>query len=521
MERQHWEDGMNRRYTLFLLLILCCAFGVIPARAAGPIHVTAVYLGVQGYGTAAAADKDSFRHRFFVNGTEEKWLVSPQDHYAIQNRLQEGYVYDVTVRDSTVIAAEFAAAAAEGRITAANPSTVTIDEKTLPVTGVYEIFNRDAGCAAVVPKTAAESVGKTAKVYGDTVYLSFLAEDYHAPVYGVLGRRTLKNLLETALEPVGTTLYVYGGAWDWQDVQASNQARTLGLPQSWVDFFQQQDAGYQYKKDTDPAHSFYPFGKWNAYYYAGADCSGYLGWVLYQVLNTEDSPEEGEVAASTTLAGNLAARGLGTLTRSSRGDGAAKPEFQPGDIFSLQGHVWLCLGVCNDGSIVLAHSTPSRSKTGDGCGGGVQLSALNPESDMDPDCEAYRLAQMYMNRYYPAWSVRYDAQLYRYRVYAALAENQKSGRFRWNQTVLTDPDGYTEKSAAEILEDLFHAPANAQDILGRAMGLGTLAGTEQVGFAADAALMGTQAALCESMQTGQSRYGSGFWDIRGSLSAYT
>ena len=94
--------------------------------------------------------------------------------------------------------------------------------------------------------------GKTAKVYGDTVYLTFIAEPYTAPVSGTPGERTLKNYLQTAMNPVGTALYVYGGSWDWQDVNSSNQALTIGLPQSWIDFFQQQDANYTYKNQCRP-----------------------------------------------------------------------------------------------------------------------------------------------------------------------------------------------------------------------------------------------------------------------------
>lgn len=81
-----------------------------------------------------------------------------------------------------------------------------------------------------------------------------MAEPYRAPVSGTPGLKTLKNLLATALEPVGTTLYVYGGSWDWQDSCSANQAMTIGLPQSWIDFFQQQDVDYDFKaEDEDTA----------------------------------------------------------------------------------------------------------------------------------------------------------------------------------------------------------------------------------------------------------------------------
>ena len=68
---------------------------------------------------------------------------------------------------------------------------------------------------------------------------------------GTPGEKTLKNFLATALTPVGTSLYVYGGSWDWQDVNSSNQSMTIGLSQSWIDFFQSQDANYTYKYNAD------------------------------------------------------------------------------------------------------------------------------------------------------------------------------------------------------------------------------------------------------------------------------
>ena len=299
--------------------------------------------------------------------------------------------------------------------------------------------------------------GKTAKVYDGVVYLTFVAKPYTAPVSGKAGERTLKNYLKTALEPVGTTLYVYGAGWDWQDDLSSNQSMTIGLSQSWIDFFQQQDANYTYKNSADPAHSYYPHNSWNQYYYAGVDCSAYIGWTVYNVMHTESTTNDlsdGYVMSAVKMAKTFADKGWGTWTRDIK-------SFKPGDIFSMSGHVWTVLGVCDDGSIVFLHSTPSDSKAGQG-GGGVQLSALNPNSDDDKNCEAYKLVTKYMTKYYPEWSERYDAVLRSYDSYATPASGSEysktwSGNFSWNLdgTGLTDPDGYADMSAAEILADLF------------------------------------------------------------------
>lgn len=455
----------KRLCSLLLVLTMLSTLLVAPASAleadgstnAG--NETYVYLGVKDYGTVEADSKPDFVHRFYTNGEEVQYTIASSDNkYAVQNKLQEGYVYDLSTQGNVVTDANLAAAKAEGKIESATASSVTVGGKTYDIANVYEITNNTAGKATVTAKTAADlTAGATVKVYGDTAFLTFVAEDYTAPVSGTPGKRTLKNYLQTAMNPVGTALYVYGGSWDWQDVNSSNQALTIGLPQSWIDFFQQQDANYTYMNDDDPAHSYYPHNSWNQYYYAGVDCSAYIGWTVYNVMHTESTTNDlsdGYVMSAVKMAKTFADKGWGTWTRDIK-------SFKPGDIFSMSGHVWTVLGVCDDGSIVFLHSTPSDSKAGQG-GGGVQLSALNSNSDNDKNCEAYKLVTKYMTKYYPEWSTRYDAVLRSYDSYATPASGSEysktwSGNFSWNLdgTGLTDPDGYADMSAAEILADLF------------------------------------------------------------------
>ena len=455
----------KRLCSLLLVLAMLSTLLVAPASAleadgstsAG--NETYVYLGVKDYGTVEADSKPDFVHRFYTNGEEVQYTIASSDNkYAVQNKLQEGYVYDLTIEGGVVTDAAAATADAEGTIASIDDSTVTVNGAAVKYSAIYEISNNAAGATAVTKVTDLTAlVGKTAKVYGDTVYLTFIAEPYTAPVSGTPGERTLKNYLQTAMNPVGTALYVYGGSWDWQDVNSSTQALTIGLPQSWIDFFQQQDANYTYKNSADPAHSYYPHNSWNQYYYAGVDCSAYIGWTVYNVMHTKSTTNDlsdGYVMSAVKMAKTFADKGWGTWTRDIK-------SFKPGDIFSMSGHVWTVLGVCDDGSIVFLHSTPSDSKAGQG-GGGVQLSALNPNSDNDKNCEAYKLVTKYMTKYYPEWSTRYDAVLRSYDSYATPASGSEysktwSGNFSWNLdgTGLTDPDGYADMSAAEILADLF------------------------------------------------------------------
>ena len=132
----------------------------------------AVYLGVQGYGEEETNkdNKESFLYRFDIKGAESIFSIDNgtkdeegEYDYPIQNALKEGYRYQITVNDGIVVAAE------ETEETQKEPETI---------------------------------------------------------VSGQPGDKTLKNFLQTALMPVGTTLYIYGGGWDWQDVGSSVQTRT-------------------------------------------------------------------------------------------------------------------------------------------------------------------------------------------------------------------------------------------------------------------------------------------------------
>ena len=138
------------------------------------------------------------------------------------------------------------------------------------------------------------------------------------------------------------------------------------------------------------------------------------------------------------MAGELAARGWGSLL-------PAPESFRPGDVCSIRGHVWLCMGTCGDGSVLLAHSTPSPSR--EGCpGGGVQLSALSPDGSGG---EALALADAVMRRR-PAWYRRYAPIAEPWDVYTGLV----GGVFRWaldGSGPLTDPEDCASRSAPEVL----------------------------------------------------------------------
>lgn len=382
---------------LALLLSFLPVMGCMPAPSPavpnnGTMEVT--YAGVKDYGTVKAEDKDNFIYRFYQGDTEYLFRIDNAaadpitgEPYALQNKLKRGYPYRITVKDGVVTAVE--------------------------------------------PLPADEDV------------------DLTTPITAVPGEKTVKNLLATALLPVGRTLYIYGGGWNWQDDGASPEARTIGLSASWVSFFNNQTMHFTYRAQ-DPATSYYPYGKWNEYYSAGLDCSGYVGWMLYNVMHTE-SGKAGYVMGANKMAKTFAEYGWGSWLRDeiTPGDG----QLLPGDIISKPGHVWVCIGTCDDGSVVFAHSSPTDSYLGRP-GGGVQLSALGA----DKNCEAYALAERYMKQYYPEWASRYPVALKDFDEYTAFAGNSVLGRFTWDTSSngeLTDPDGIRNLSAAQVLALLY------------------------------------------------------------------
>ena len=404
---------------------------------------TAVYLGME---RRSRDGRVTFRCRFWLEGAERALTAEEGGTYPVRNALRHGAVYRLRIQGEKLTALcplTEGDGIVTGRITALERDCVTIGTRCLALAPGAEILQitQAPGEAMVAPVSLALGDGVQAGTEGGRVraiYKTCLSAPYKPPVRGTPGLRTMKNLLATAMEPVGAVLYVYGGGWNWQDTGASS-AVSLGLDPAWTSFFQRQSGSYDYRAGADPIRSYYPWDGRNHYGYAGLDCSGYLGWVLSNTLG--ESGGEGFVMPAAAMARALAERDWGRWSRET--------DLRPGDIVSIPGHVWLSLGTCGDGSAVLAHSTPSPGHCG-GRGGGVQLSALGE----DRCCRAYALVKAAMGRFYPAWSRRYAPVLVSRRVYTDFT-GPTAGRFRWQiDGVLTDPDGYVDMTPGQILRDL-------------------------------------------------------------------
>lgn len=225
---------------------------------------------------------------------------------------------------------------------------------------------------------------------------------------------TMELFIQTALQPVGSTMYIWGGGWNEEDSGAGGTSTQIGLSPQWTVFTEQQDENYDYEEHR--------FEREN-----GLDCSGYVGWVIYNIFETENG-QDGYVTTSTDMAEDFAKRGWGELLENPE-------KFLPGDIVSMEGHVWISLGTCSDGSVLLVHSSPPGVSV---CG--TQLK--EGESSI-----AIALATTYMEQNHPKWQEKYPNRT----VPNTYLENVKV--FRWNTKTMTDAEEYQIMNGEVIIKN--------------------------------------------------------------------
>lgn len=231
---------------------------------------------------------------------------------------------------------------------------------------------------------------------------------------------TIEVLLETALKPVGSTMYIWGGGWDGEDNRSGTTSTRLGLSSKWETFAKAQDESYDYDNHRYEREN-------------GLDCSGFVGWVLYNTFETENG-KTGYVTISTDMAESLAERGWGTLIKNPR-------EFLPGDIVSMEGHVWICMGTCEDGSVLLVHSSPPGVSI---CG----TPTPRENEEIDAGSLAIESATEYMQKQHPKWQEKYPNRK------VDLSYLQQVSVFRWSNTIMSDANELQNLSAEEIMRIL-------------------------------------------------------------------
>lgn len=243
----------------------------------------------------------------------------------------------------------------------------------------------------------------------------------------IQGQSTIRNFLLTALAPMGSTMYVWGGGWNRADTGAGKETRQIGTCPRWRKFAKNKKARYNYRDYRYQIHN-------------GLDCSGYVGWCVYNIRNVEDN-RKGYVYAASKQAEKFADMGWGTYVERQK-----VTDYRAGDVMSSTcsccGHVYIVIGQCKDGSVVLLHSSPA----------GVQISGTaTPEGKVKS--EAYQLAQHYMKKYYRSWYRRY------LNVGRGTSYLTHYAQMRWKTVgediILSDPDGYQNMDASSILKDLY------------------------------------------------------------------
>lgn len=214
-------------------------------------------------------------------------------------------------------------------------------------------------------------------------------------------------------------MYLYGGGWNEADDGAGEEAVTIGVSSRWQEFFQQQNENYYYHQHFCRSD--------------GLDCSGYVGWVLYNVMQKENG-KAGYVLPARRMAQTFAANHWGTYRAA-----ADVTDYKAGDIMSSDaGHVYIVIGECADGSVVLLHSSPP----------GVMLSGTYTK-DGKSDSAALSLAKYYLKTYYPAWYEKFPLCA---RDTSYLTEYNQ---MRWDLNgILRDPDGYRALPPPLILANI-------------------------------------------------------------------
>ena len=221
---------------------------------------------------------------------------------------------------------------------------------------------------------------------------------------------TVKQFISKALVPLGSTMYIYGGGWNESDTGAGGSARAIGASPCWKSFFESCRSDYDFRTCGGSRTS-------------GLDCTGYIGWAVYNLFNDTDG-KKGYVFKSSVLGERLSALGLGSVTDERYIDSR-----RCGDIFYSEKHfhAYIAIGEYTDGSVLLLHSSPP----------GVMLSgttsALGKYGSL-----AQRAAALYMAEHCPEWVKKYPCSdrgidyLHGYK------------RFRFYRVVVPDPDGITD-----------------------------------------------------------------------------
>lgn len=270
----------------------------------------------------------------------------------------------------------------------------------------------------------------TIKMGYRTITQIYDVADNHT-IKAVYGQNTIQNLLTTAMQPVGRVMYLWGGGREkWHQGGALGP---IGVSPKWLQFYEEQrirGVTYYFREfttlpvrtgegligsPTDLSRS------------SGLDCSGFVGWVVQNTRGDGDA----YIYGAGAMGGKFKEKKLGTLTSNYM-----VVDYRPGDIMYKSGHVYMIVGPSEHGGVVLVHASPSGVKLG-GFGGGEKT------------------AQDYMSRYWP--DVANRSKPFNFSWFQQPAYEGQYNQFRWylGGNGITDPEGFYDMSAEQILKILF------------------------------------------------------------------
>jgi hypothetical protein len=296
-----------------------------------------------------------------------------------------------------------------------------------------------------------------------------------ATLLPIAGEKTLRNFILVGCYAIGRVLYTWGGGWNVEDDGASKLAKTIGLANSILDFTRSHYSENKLNTEGTETEKIETNGEIKEckvrttavdengklvlqnflpclmfkYIYDGFDCSGFLGWVIYNTLNKKDR-NEGYVGSSTTRAEFFSKNKWGELKEITKEQIENDTyELYPGDIVSIPGHVYISLGKCKDGSVVLLHSSPP----------GVWIMGTT-DKDGNENSDAIKLAEKYGQKYPKAykWLNETDKRGVKRQWDEYLAGAK---RFVWyvdGKGVLTDQEGIQKMSPEQVLDCIFVNP---------------------------------------------------------------
>ena len=230
---------------------------------------------------------------------------------------------------------------------------------------------------------------------------------------------TIEAFLQHAIEPVGSTLYVWGGGWNEEDTGAGKEAKTIGLSKKWKRFYQEEAENYDYTQHAYEIHN-------------GLDCSGFVGWVVYNTKESKNN-QSGYVTESGNIPSLYQKKGFGSVRKASD-----VKNYKPGDIMANDEHVYIVLGQYKDGSVLLFHASPP----------GVRICGTTTASG-NQNSQAIQAACQIMRTEYPKWYQKFPNCA----VDASYLTDYD--QFRWNTKTMKDAEKIQKLSAKQIVKLLW------------------------------------------------------------------